>query len=124
MTLTGVSKKTLSSVTIMKEIKIGNTSYKVTTIGAKAFENCKKLKKIVISNTELKAIGKNAFKGISSKAVIKVPASKYKVYTKLLKIGSSPQKFKTFLVVIFFGMEYNVENPQGGLCHGMAGNYH
>ena len=85
VTLTGVSKKTLSSVTIMKEIKIGNTSYKVTTIGAKAFENCKKLKKIVISNTELKAIGKNAFKGISSKAVIKVPASKYKVYTKLLK---------------------------------------
>ncbi len=51
----------------------------------KVFYNCKKLKSIVIKSTKLKKAGKNAFKGIYKKAVIKVPKKKYKAYTKLLK---------------------------------------
>lgn len=53
-------------------------------IGSKAFFGCKKLKNITIKSKVLKKVGKNAFKGIHKKAVIKVPAAKYKAYVKLL----------------------------------------
>ncbi|MBE5872218.1 MAG: hypothetical protein E7294_13355 [Lachnospiraceae bacterium] len=57
----------------------------VTTIGAKAFYNAKNLKKITVKSTVLKKVGKNAFKGIHKKAVIKVPKKQKKAYQKLLK---------------------------------------
>lgn len=57
----------------------------VTKIGPKAFNNCKKLKKITINGTKLKSVGANAFKGIDKKASIKVPKSKLKAYKNLLK---------------------------------------
>ena len=45
------------------------------------------LRKITIKSTKLKKIGKNAFKGINKKAVIRIPKSKKKTYKKLLKGG-------------------------------------
>ena len=66
----------LTKVTIGKNVK---------TIGSKAFYNNKKLKNVVIKSTQLKTVGKNAFKGIYNKAKIKVPKSKLKGYTKILK---------------------------------------
>ena len=65
-------------------------------IGAKAFFNCKVLKTITIKSKVLKKVGKNAFKGINKKAVIKVPSAKRKAYTKLLakKGQSSTVKIK------------------------------
>ena len=44
----------------------------VKSIGASAFRDCKKLKKITVTAGKLKKIGKNAFKGISKKARIKL----------------------------------------------------
>jgi len=71
---------------------------KVKKIGTSAFYGCKKLKTITIKTKLLKSsnIGKNAFKGISSKATIKLPKSKYKTYkTMLCKKGISKKaKFK------------------------------
>ncbi len=66
---------------------------KVNTIGKQAFYKCKSLKSITIKTSKLtsKKVGKNAFKGIHSKAVIKVPKKKVTTYKKLLKakgIGS------------------------------------
>ncbi len=66
---------------------------KVSSIGKEAFCKCKNLKSITIKTTKLsdKKMGKNALKGISAKAVIKVPKSKYSAYKKMLKkkgIGS------------------------------------
>ncbi len=44
----------------------------------------KKLKQINIKSAKLRSVGKNAFKNISAKAVIKVPKEKKSVYSKLL----------------------------------------
>ena len=42
----------------------------------------------------LKKIGSNAFKGISKNAVVKVPKSKKKLYTKLLRASGLPKSVK------------------------------
>ena len=59
----------------------------VRTIGAQAFAGCKNLKNITIQTPYLtkKSVGAKAFKGISNKAVIKVPKKQLKAYQKLLK---------------------------------------
>jgi len=57
----------------------------IKTIKTKAFYNCKSLKKITVKSTVLSSCGKNAFKGINKKAVITVPKNKLKAYKKLFK---------------------------------------
>ncbi|MCI8645732.1 MAG: leucine-rich repeat protein [Firmicutes bacterium] len=59
----------------------------MTTIEKGAFANCKNLKSITIKTGKLtkKSVGKNAFKGISSKVVVKVPQGKVKAYKKMLQ---------------------------------------
>lgn len=105
--------KKLKSVTIGKNVTtIGSQAFmsctaltkvtipaKVSKIESKAFYKCKKLKKITVKTKKLttKKVGKSAFKGISAKAVIKVPKSKLKAYKKLLKargIGSKAKVVK------------------------------
>lgn len=70
--------KKLKSVTIGKNVK---------KVGKNTFYGCKNLKKIVVrsSNLSKKNIGKNAFKGIYAKAVVKVPKSKVKSYKSLFR---------------------------------------
>lgn len=95
------------TVTIPDTITVGGKVYKVTSIaagacrdntkitkltigknvkkiGKEAFMNCKKLKNIVCKSTLFKAgsIKKNAFKGISSKVVLKTPKGKETMYKK------------------------------------------
>ena len=105
------NNKKITSVTIQKNVQVigGNAfagcaklkkvtakSTKLKNVGTKAFYNCKKLTSITIKSKVLKKVGKNALKGISAKAVIKVPAAKLKAYTKLLakKGQSSTVKIK------------------------------
>lgn len=102
--------KKITSVTIPATVKIKNVIYKVTSIKANAFKNCKKLKKVTIGKN-IKTIGKNAFYGCSKlnsitikttkltnknvgsnafaklhkKAQCKVPKKKLSAYKKLLK---------------------------------------
>ncbi len=83
--VTGTTKKSIRSVTIPATVKYKGTTYKVTSIGSKAFYNCKKLKTVTIKSRKLKSVGKNAFKGICKKAKVTVPKSKYKAYRKLFK---------------------------------------
>ncbi|MBC5714473.1 leucine-rich repeat protein [Roseburia sp. BX1005] len=83
--VTGPTKKSIRSVTIPATVKYKGTTYKVTSIGSKAFYNCKKLKTVTIKSRKLKSVGKNAFKGIYKKAKVTVPKSKYKAYRKLFK---------------------------------------
>lgn len=68
--------KNLKTVVIRKNVK---------TIGKRAFYGCSKLTKVTIKSNVLKTVKANAFKKISKKAVIKVPASKKASYTKKLK---------------------------------------
>lgn len=78
--VTSVSKNAFKDNKKLKKITIGKN---VKTIGANAFYGCKNLKTIVIQSTQLKTIGKNTFKGIYSKAKIKVPKNRFKFYKKL-----------------------------------------
>lgn len=66
----------LKTVTIGKNVK---------KIGKKAFFGCSKLNKITIKSTVLKSVGKNAIKGINTKATIKCPKKQLAKYKKLFK---------------------------------------
>ncbi len=106
--LIGTKKKSIKKLVIPAYITVNGKKYKVTAIGAKAlkgrkklasvtvgkniigvgakaFYDCKKLKKIIVKGTLLKKVGKNALKGIHKKAIIKVPKKKKKAYKKLFK---------------------------------------
>lgn len=104
------TNKNAKSVTIPAVIKVKGVTYKVTSIGAKAFNGSKKLKKVTIG-TNIKKISNNAFykckslkmvniksvlltkktankkafKGVNKKMVIKVPKKVKKAYAKMFK---------------------------------------
>ncbi len=77
----------LTSITIPKKVK---------SIGKNAFASCPKLKHINIKTAKLtkSSVGSNAFQGISSKAVVKVPKSKLSTYKKLLMKKGIGEKAK------------------------------
>lgn len=108
VTVTAPKSKKVKGVTIPATVKKDGVTYKVTSISANAFKQCKKLKKVTIGknvtsigknaffkaaalkkitvkSTKLKSVGKKALKGINKKAVIKVPKAKYKKYKKMFK---------------------------------------
>ena len=89
--VTSIAKKALYNKSKVKSVTIGAN---VKTIGASAFQNCKKLSTITIKTTKLKSAGKNAFKGIKANAKIKVPSKKLKAYKKLLKSKGQGTKAK------------------------------
>lgn len=100
--------KKAAIVTIPSKVVVNGITYKVTTIGsrafagcmslrtvkigasvknikANAFNGCRKLRKIIITSRKLKKIGKKAFKNIYARAYFKTPKVKKKKYMKLLK---------------------------------------
>lgn len=104
------TNKKAKRVTIPAVIKVNGVTYKVTSIGAKAFNGNKKLTKITVG-TNIKRISNNAFykckslkmvniksmlltkktankkafKGVGKKMVIKVPKKVKKAYVKIFK---------------------------------------
>lgn len=70
-----------------KELTKVTLPEKTTKIGANAFNGCSKLKTITIKSKKMTSstISKNAFKGVSSKATIKVPKGKAKSYKTLFQ---------------------------------------
>ncbi|WP_044913691.1 transglutaminase domain-containing protein [Butyrivibrio sp. WCE2006] len=93
LTVNGIS---IDSPSKIKELIIGNN---IKRIYAESFTKCKYLKKITIKSEILNSIGKNAFKGISNKAVIMMPKNKFKEYKKILtKKSGIPKtaKYKKF----------------------------
>ena len=104
------TNKNAKSVTIPAVIRVKGVTYKVTSIGTKAFNGSKKLKKVTIG-TNIKKISNNAFykckslktvtiksvlltkktankkafKGVNKKMVIKVPKKVKKAYVKMFK---------------------------------------
>ena len=104
------TNKNAKSVTIPAVIKVKGVTYKVTSIGAKAFNGskkltkvtvganikkisnnaffkCKSLKTVIIKSVLLtkKTASKRAFKGVGKKMVIKVPKKVKKAYVKIFK---------------------------------------
>ncbi|MDE5863434.1 MAG: leucine-rich repeat protein [Lachnospiraceae bacterium] len=80
--VTSIEKSAFENCKKLSKVTMGK---KVTKIGANAFSGCKNLKTITVKSTKLKTIGKNAFRNIHKKAVIKVPKSKLGAYRKLFK---------------------------------------
>ena len=89
--VTSIAKKALYKKSKVKSVTIGAN---VKTIGASAFQNCKKLSTITVKTTKLKNVGKNAFKGIKANARIKVPSRKLKAYKKQLQKKGQGSKVK------------------------------
>ena len=71
--VTAVGKKAFSKNNTLRKVTIGGN---VTSIGKQAFANDKNLRKVVVKSTKIKTIKKSAFKGIAKKAVIDVPNKK------------------------------------------------
>lgn len=108
VTVIGVSKKTLKSITIPATVKINNQTFKVTVIADKAckdstkatsitigknitkieklaFSGNKAVKKITILSHNVKFIGSKAFASVPMSAKLVVPSGKKSAYKKLLK---------------------------------------
>lgn len=112
--VTDIAKNTFKGCTKLKNltigknvVTIGNSAFekcnaltkvtlpaKIKTLGSSVFKNCKKLKNITVKSKVVKTVGKNAFKGVNSKATIKVPAAKLKAYQKLFKKKGQGSKVK------------------------------
>lgn len=80
--VTAIGAKACQKCKKLKKVTIGKN---VTTMGSKAFYQCKKLKSINIKSKKLKKVSKTAFSQIHKKAVIKVPKGKKKAYGKKIK---------------------------------------
>ncbi len=64
----------------------------ITQIGKNAFAGRKNLTLITVNSTKLKKIGDAAFKGINTKAAIKVPAKQLAKYKKMFTKAGKPSK--------------------------------
>lgn len=80
--VTTIAPKAFSGCKKLRKVTLGAN---VTTIGKVAFSGCKSLSSLTIKSKGLKSVGAKSLRGISSKAVIKVPKAKLKAYKKLLK---------------------------------------
>lgn len=116
VTVTGVKKKTLNSITVKDTVKIKGTTFKVTKIGASAFKNCKKATKATIGKN-VKVIGEKAFYNCSklTKVTIKSTALteiKSKVFYKCGKLRTiiiKSTKLKTVGIQAFKGIYKNAK---------------
>ncbi|WP_026527101.1 leucine-rich repeat protein [Butyrivibrio sp. VCD2006] len=92
-----ISNKKVSKIIIPENVTIGSKKYAVTSIGSKAFKNCKKLKSIIVGKNVSK-LNKNAFKGLKDGTKITLTAKNKKTYNKLVKkykkAGAKKAKFK------------------------------
>ncbi len=98
--------KNVTSIKLGKNVElIGDSSFRKCTklkfvtlpkkmeeLGKNAFYGCKKLKTITIQANGVVSIGKNALKGISKTAVIKVPTKQVKKYQKQVKANTGFKK--------------------------------
>ena len=91
--VTSIAPKAMKGNKKLKKVMIPSS---IRTIGTQAFAGCKNLKNITIQTPYLtkKSVGAKAFKGISDKAVIKVPKKQLKAYQKLLKTKGVSKKVK------------------------------
>ena len=74
------------------------SSSEISQIGAKAFYGCKKLKKIRLNGNSIKKVGAKAFGNFNSKATFYIKASNKKKYKNIVKklkaAGASDRTFK------------------------------
>lgn len=77
----GPVDKTSKKVTLPSSVKIGKKTYKVTSIGKKAFKGCKKLTSVKIGKY-VTTIGDSAFESCTALSKITIPANVTKIGKK------------------------------------------
>lgn len=90
-------KTTYTNFTIPSTVKIAGRTYKVTSIGANAFKNNKKLKTLTIKSSTITSIGAGAFTNMYAKAKINVPKKKASAYKKLMTSKTGYKKTMTII---------------------------
>ena len=116
-TVVGVAKKTYTSLVIPSTVTIGETTYKVTAIGAGAFKNCLKLRTVTVgenvttigenafkgdnrlstvkfSGSAVTTIGKNAFRGLAHNIKFSIPTAQLSAYQTLIEAAGAPNNAK------------------------------
>ncbi|MEY8515514.1 family 43 glycosylhydrolase [Lachnospiraceae bacterium 29-84] len=88
--VTSIGKKAFKNQKKLTSVTVGKY---VTSIGSEAFSGASKLGKIKFNGTAVKSIGKKAFGSIKKNAVFDVKNSKIKYYKNLLKKANT-KKFK------------------------------
>ena len=73
VSVTGVTNKKKTSLSVKNTIKIGGKTYKITAIDANAFKNCKKAKKAIIGKN-VTTIGNKAFYKCNKLSKITIPS--------------------------------------------------
>ena len=92
------AKKNIKSITIPAAIKIGEKTFKVTSIGKNAFKNNKKLVSVTIGKNITK-VESNAFKGCTKLTKVKFASGisakvKTSLKKQIVKAGAKKAKFK------------------------------
>lgn len=82
VSVTAIGNNAFKNQKKVRTVLIGKN---VQQIGKNAFAGCKKLRKITVKTKILRMVGKNALRGISSRAVVKVPKKSLKRYQKLFR---------------------------------------
>lgn len=91
--VTSIGKNALKANKKVTKLQIGAN---ITAIGRNACRSLKKLKTIVINSDRIAKVGNGAFKGIASKATIKIKAAKkpYKDTVSLIKASGTGKNIK------------------------------
>ena len=91
--VSGVKDKKLTKAAVKSSIKIAGYTFKVTSIGSKAFKGCSKLKS-VSTGSYVKSVGTSAFQGCKSLTKVKfgknmqnIGASAFQSCTKLTSVS-------------------------------------
>lgn len=85
-----IADKAFSNCTSLKTVTVGSS---VTSIGTKAFYNCKNLQKISLKTTRLMetSVRANAFKGIKSDCLFRVPTGMTSFYKNIVQTAGAPK---------------------------------
>jgi len=91
----GAKNKNITQIKVANTVKLENMSFRLTSIGASAFKNCKKVTSVTIGKN-VTVIGKNAFAGCANLKKVTVKGNKLK------QIGSKAffncKKLKTITI--------------------------
>ena len=92
-TVTAIAPNAFKKYTKLSSLEIGKN---IVSIGTSAFNGCKNLKNLTIKTKKLTAesVGKNAFKSIYKKAVVKCPSGLAGSYKTILVKAGAPKTIK------------------------------
>lgn len=123
VTVTGVTKKNLTSIKVLKTVKIKGKTFKITAIGKSAFKGCTKAVKATVGK-HVKTIGDNAFYrcnklksvALDSTELTKIGKKAFYKNNSLKKITIKSKKLKSAGAQAFTGIHKNAKIKVPSAC--------